>query len=109
MSKDAKSERRVVGGGHAGLECQHGDEMGRPNAGTGGDAGEENPAEPFAAVALSSVGINVESGEAGNRTDQNCKQDQSVIMLVPQAREDLEHGSASDNDDLGITRLAMFA
>ncbi len=68
--------------------------MGRPNASACCDAGEEDPAEPFAALAVFDVGVDMEGSEAGDGADQHCKQDQSIVMLVSKTGKNLKHEAA---------------
>jgi hypothetical protein len=80
-----ESEERVVTDRErSGAKGEHGDEMRRPNAAAGGEAGEKNPTILSNTVGLGSKSMNVESGRNRQHTYANGEKDEAVIVLISQ-------------------------
>ena len=84
--------------GKMGRKGQHGDEMRRPDAAAGGEAGSGHPGQ-LRAVAVAAVRKlrpsprhQTEGGIGGEKANQTGNDDQPQIMLLGQASIDTQHG-----------------
>ena len=87
-----RGQANIVGNRNAGLVGEHGDEMRRPDAATGGDAGGGEPRELDATSGGAGAMKQIDGSETGQEADQRCKQDESPIVLDREAVEYPEHG-----------------
>jgi hypothetical protein len=87
-----RGQADIVGHRNAGLVGEHGDEMRRPDAATGGDAGGGEPRELRTAAGGARAMKQIDRSETGQEADQHCKQDEPPIVLDREAVEYPEHG-----------------
>ncbi len=103
-AQDRQQERaqgapEVVAALHHRCVGQHGDEVGGPDAGAGGQGGEHQPGQPFAERTADSLGIEPERRKRGGDAGERRNQDQPQVMLTSDARQHLEHDTCSPRGD----------
>ncbi len=89
QNSDQKRHRRqdrVIRGGEAGPEGEHGHEMRGPDPGTDRHAGEHDPTDPPFALGLPDAWIDVERCQRRQRADRYGENDESIIVLLSKAR-----------------------
>src|SRR5205085_11600131 len=77
-----KAELRPVGGRKPGLEGEHGDEMGRPGAGPGRKARQEQPAVAAYVRARPRPPEEAIGDKAGEEADQGGEPDELPVVIV---------------------------
>jgi hypothetical protein len=72
-------------------ECQHRDEVGRPDAEAGRDRGDGKPQHPHTAGRFTRVPEQVDRGQGGQHANERGKADQPQIVLMSDAVVDFQH------------------
>jgi hypothetical protein len=86
-----RGEPDIVGDADAGIVGQHGDEMRRPDAGAGRNAGGDDPERARSAAGPPRAVEEVDRDQAGQETDHPGDDDQPPVMLVGEAGQDAIH------------------